>query len=220
MLKKLVVATTPPILVRTGSYLVGKLRGQQGQGISPDTLFDGDDHLFKQFASQAQVYAEYGCGASTLWVDRHASCRIISVDTSLEWLSKVAAQCTRRDAMALHHCDLGPLGAWGRPLGYERSEHFSDYTDWIWGQGVSPDLVLVDGRFRVCCFLTSLLNAAEGTLIIFDDYTNRAHYHFVERFLKPFETCGRQALFRVPAKARLDEQGLRDSISQFRYVFD
>ena len=32
------------------------------------------------------------------------------------------------------------------------------------------DCVLVDGRFRVCCFLTSLKNAEQGTRIIFDDY--------------------------------------------------
>ena len=46
----------------------------------------------------------------------------------------------------------------------------------------SPKLVIVGGRFRVCYFLTSLKFAEEGTKILFDDYANRPHYHFVEKY--------------------------------------
>jgi hypothetical protein len=43
-----------------------------------------------------------------------------------------------------------------------------------WRRGaVKPDLVLIDGRFRLACFLHPLLAAAPGTPILFDDYTNR-----------------------------------------------
>ena len=116
--------------------------------------------------------------------------------------------------------DLGVVKAWGRPAGYDLEENFSVYTDWIWLHNEKPDVVLVDGRFRVCSFLTSLLQAESGTKIIFDDYVNRQHYHFVERFISPVAFFGRQALFIVPPKQLLKVDDLVDSINKFRYVFD
>ena len=56
--------------------------------------------------------------------------------------------------------------------------------------------------------------------IIFDDYTNRPQYHYVEKYIKPIETFGRQALFVVPKKETLNIHSLTDSINKFRYVFD
>jgi hypothetical protein len=57
----------------------------------------------------------------------------------------------------LHSADLGKVGPWRTPTGYEKSDNFSGCTDWLWNQGVRPDIVLIDGRFRVCSFLTSLV---------------------------------------------------------------
>jgi hypothetical protein len=212
----------PPILISLPDAIIGRTRKRRAdQNERADQLFDGDDRLFKELVSTADVYAEYGCGASTLWVSRNTECRIFSVDSSSQWVGTVQDNCGRPDLVKLHHADLGPVGDWGRPLSYDKHDNFADYTDWIWKQGVSPSVVLIDGRFRVCCFLTSLLHSREGAAIIFDDYHNmRAHYHFVEKFLKPVDTCGRQALFRVPARASLDEERLKDAIEKFRFVFD
>ena len=66
-------------------------------------------------------------------------------------------------------------------------------------EGVSPDLVLIDGRFRVASFLVSALLAQEGCTILFDDYFDRPNYHVVEKYLKPVRKAGRMAEFSVPA---------------------
>ena len=55
-------------------------------------------------------------------------------------------------------------------------------------------MVLIDGRFRVACFLFSLLNAKKDSIIIFDDYMNRSEYHVVEEVLPKYEKCGRQVV--------------------------
>lgn len=183
-------------------------------------LFDGDDAMFKRTVRKDLVYAEYGCGASTIWVARHVGCRILSVDTAKAWVETVKKECAGVDGLSIHHCDLGPVGKWGRPVSYEKAAAFPEYTDWLWSQDVQPDVVLVDGRFRVCCFLTSLLRAREGTRILFDDYTDRPHYQVVEQYLPRSETDGRQALFVVPARERLDLDGIRQAIERFRYVMD
>jgi protein O-GlcNAc transferase len=39
--------------------------------------------------------------------------------------------------------------------------------------GVSPDVVLIDGCFRVACFLACWANIQRPTTVIFDDYTER-----------------------------------------------
>ena len=80
--------------------------------------------------------------------------------------------------------------------------------------------MLIDGRFRVCCFLTSLKFAKEGTKIIFDDYTTRRHYHIVEEHVSRAETCGRQCLFIVPPKSEIDFERLQKDIDAFRNVMD
>lgn len=214
MLKTVFREICPPVVYRLLSSQISRVTKK------PDALFDGDDELFKKTLAAADVYAEYGCGASTIWVANHTESRIFSVDSSEAWLHKVQQGCKNVDAVTLHFADVGEIGDWGTPVSYEKRDNFNDYTDWIWKQHLSPDVVLIDGRFRVCSFLTCLLFAREGTRILFDDYTNRARYHFVELFLKPAQTCGRQALFVVPRKESLDSRKVIEGIQKFRFVLD
>ena len=82
---------------------------------------------------------------------------MIAVDTSSEWVGAVKKDNQRNnERLNIHYSNLGDVGGWGYPLSYEKKERFSDYTNYIWRQKKNPQLVLVDGRFRVCCFLTSL----------------------------------------------------------------
>ena len=216
MLDRVLRNVLPPVVYKAGAKVKALSRPRQD---AADSLFDGDDELFKEIIGQARVYGEYGCGASTIWVARHTRARILSTDSSQAWLDTVRQRCVD-PRVSLHHADVGLIGDWGRPLGYDRDDNFSDYTDWIWRQGLALDVVLVDGRFRVCCFLTSLLNARKGARLVFDDYADRPHYHFVERFLSPVRTCGRQALFVAPGSDDLDVAAVRKAVDQFRFVMD
>lgn len=217
MLNQVLRNVLPPVVYKAGAKVRRRSRPRKDDA---DTLFDGDDRLFKEVVARARVFAEYGCGASTIWVANHTPARILSTDSSQAWLDKVREGCHDSDRVRLHCADVGAIGDWGRPVGYDHSDNFSDYTDWIWRQGVAPDVVLVDGRFRVCCFLTSLLNARKGTHLFFDDYTDRPHYHFVERFAQPVRTCGRQALFAAPGEEGIDTDAVRRAVDQFRFVMD
>ncbi|HKR41580.1 MAG TPA: hypothetical protein VJU59_18215, partial [Paraburkholderia sp.] len=72
--------------------------------------------------------------------------------------------------------------------------------------------------FRVLCFLITLKLSNEGTKIIFDDYTNRPHYHIVEDFISRADTFGRQCLFIVPSKKNIDTNLIDQMIDKFEYV--
>lgn len=181
-------------------------------------LFEGDGQLFKKIAARAKVYGEYGVGQSTNWVYANTTARILAVDTSKRWIDCVIADKAVNSRIHATWVDLGELGDWGRPTSYEKHENFDRYVNSIWSEPEKPDVVLVDGRFRVSCFLHSLLHSAPGTAIFFDDYCNRPHYHIVEELLRPTQTCGRQALFSTPHE--LDRARVARLAKSFLYVMD
>jgi len=62
--------------------------------------------------------------------------------------------------------------------------------------------------------------ADEGTKIIFDEYTNHSHYHFVEKYAKRLKMDGRQYLFVVPLKVKMYMTELEKDIESLRCVMD
>ena len=212
MFRKIIKLLLPPIIPYLYSTIFTKIN---------NSLFDGDDLLFKKLVEEINIYGEYGCGLSTKWMLKNTSSKVISVDSSREWVEKVKTKKNLyKSRLIIKHIDLGRVGSYGKPLSYIKSHNFQNYTDFIWEQTVKPKLVLIDGRFRVCCFLTSLKLADAGTKIIFDDYVNRPHYHFVEKYVSRMNECGRQCLFVVPSKSSIDMDSLNKDIDFFRFVMD
>jgi hypothetical protein len=207
----LVKSLVPPVAV-TGYNKVSALTPRRRE------LFEGDGKLFERIVRKAAVYGEYGVGKSTDWVYANTTARILAVDTSRDWIETVTAGKADKFRISAHWVDLGELGEWGRPKTYEKHEHFFEYVNSIWSHSEKPDVVLVDGRFRVCCFLHSLLESAPGTVIFFDDYRDRPQYHIVEEALRPTQTCGRQALFVTPDE--LDRAKVARLATSFLYVMD
>jgi len=200
----------PPVL----PYLARKVVANGNQ----DNLFRGQASFFKQRLLSSRCYGEYGCGTSTVWVSENTSIPIYAVDTSRDWIDKVYQQTAVCENMDLQHVDLGPLGEWGRPLSYVNRGSIMNYVAGIWNRPQKPDTILVDGRFRVACFLKSLLEAELGACIIFDDYVGRVHFHLVEEFLEPDQFCGDQAIFVVPEV--LDRKLIEKELERFIYVMD
>jgi hypothetical protein len=197
---------------------VSSFLGRSSRQDKPTKLFDGDDALFIELGTRAKNYAEYGVGLSTLWMAQNTQARILGVDTSQEWRDKISALVGEPDRIDLRHTDVGPVADWGHPKTYEKRNKFYSYVESIWTRNIEPDMVLIDGRFRVCCFLTSLGRAQEGTVLLFDDYRDRPLYHVVEEFVQPFKHCGRQAAFLVPAN--VDQQYVLNTAERFLYVID
>lgn len=183
-------------------------------------LFAGNDSLFKNIVTNCTIYGEYGVGKSTKWVINNTSAEIRAVDTSAKWIRRVMNGHSMDRRLDICHSNLGNVGFMGRPRDYSKRDDFSSYTDYLWKKDKNPDVVLIDGRFRVCCFLTSLKFGDEGTKIIFDDYVNRPHYHIVEKYIPRSRECGRQALFIVPPKENIDIDELNNDIAAFRLVMD
>ena len=137
--------------------------------------------LFSGFVGCARRYVEFGSGASTVLAASLAGEKVISFDSSEAWLTRVADACRARKTRLfpkLTFVDIGETEAWGFPKGEAARERWPDYHASMWTDpAVSQgDLYLIDGRFRVACFVQVMLHAADGAIVAFHDYASRLHY--------------------------------------------
>ncbi len=172
--------------------------------------------LLAEALSGANAYLEFGCGLSTEFVSKSHGCRVKSLDTSSDWVALVRQRV--RDDVEILHIDLGAVVGWGRPATYDRRQDFVRYFEAGFDEGFEPDVILVDGRFRVACFLSSLLFASPGTKIVFDDYPMRPQYKIVEEILQPKSISSGQALLVRPNS--IDVRQVRSLRDKFAYVMD
>ena len=160
---------------------------------------------------------EYGLGGSTILALDNPGNIVIGVDTDLRWVHSVSSSISEdSDRKRFHpmHIDLGPTGPWGYPMesSLEVIKKFPQYAFSPWRfaktHSLNPDIILIDGRFRVSCFLASLLSSRNAVKILFDDYCDRPPYHVVERLLSPAEKIGRLAVFEYspPLNSKLVEK--------------
>ena len=183
-----------------------------------DQLFDGDSQLFIEYLEKSKVYGEYGCGLSTVYAVNFANKSTISIDTDTIWVEKTIKAVNSNPILDISTANLGKVAIWGRPESYELRDNIKQYLNYIWSKNTKPDFVLVDGRFRVASFLTTLKNANKGTVVCFDDYVTRSFYHIVEEFEIPIKCKGRQAIFIV--NKNYDVTKLDYFIEKFEFVFD
>ena len=189
--------------------------------LDDNILFRGHDLIFKKLIKKSNVYLEYGSGKSTLWTLKNTNTKVYSIETDKEWYQKILENINQGTKMIdIKLIDIGPVMNWGRPINYNYYKNFNNYTDFYWKKNIQPDLILIDGRFRVCSFLTCLKYAQEGTFILFDDYIQRGIYHIVESFIKKYDQNLEQALFKVPSKSEIDYERLEEMINNFRFVVD
>jgi hypothetical protein len=204
----------PPILI--SAFNIVRSRNQDIEKL----LFDGDGDMFISLLAQCKVYGEYGVGLSTIYAINNKRKSTLSLDTSETWIHSVGKELKLelKHLWNFKHVYLGPVGDWGYPDTYEYRERFLDYAAELFLFENLPDLVLIDGRFRILCFLQALLNLEQGSKIIFDDFYSTRKYQICETVIKPSKRCGRQALFIVPHNVNKDKINML--IKDFLYIMD
>jgi hypothetical protein len=157
--------------------------------------------LFRNVLASSAHYVEFGCGGSTAYAAFLVSSSIVSVDSSADWIAKVEAFCNTnpiRTRPKLTHVDIGQTGEFGYPSGESNQARWPDYYNNVWAiaDAAIVDTYLVDGRFRVACALSVLLNAAPGALLLIHDYANRPAYHLVAEFAHEIVRAENLSVFR------------------------
>jgi hypothetical protein len=172
--------------------------------------------LLREALTDTTTFLEFGSGLSTLYVSSNFKCRIRSIETDATWVEAVSHHTKGRAEIL--YVDLGPVGKWGRPLSYRERGRFPSYWKLAFKDGYNPDLVLIDGRFRVATFLGCLKLTNPGTKIVFDDYPVRDNYRVIEEIVSPMKETRNQALFIRPDSLNLPE--VHDLQHQFTMVMD
>lgn len=177
---------------------------------------------FEYYVASTSCYLEYGAGGSTLHAIRMGARHIVSVDSSIDWINALKHRVSGSDRIDLLHCDIGPVGDWGRPINGDGLSAYYSYMSAPWkivhNKLLEPKLIFIDGRFRVACFLYSLICAAPGVIILFDDYMNRDKYHVVEGFCERRGSYGRLASFSVEKDFSLPD--IVEAIAKYSVIPD
>lgn len=172
----------------------------------PDMPHFDSSESTKWFLAQlagSNRYLEYGTGGSTFQAAK-LGLDFIAVDTDPYFLdsvrAKVHAAGLGRSGQVFRFANIGRTGTWGRPLGRvteARRELFRRASDPPpeCFDGLMPDLVLIDGRFRVACTfkVLNMLCTQPGWTVVVDDYDDRPEYRAIEDYAE-LELVGRMAV--------------------------
>ena len=166
-----------------------------------------DDQIIRFLEEQyqsASCIVEFGSGGSTRLAAQLGGKTLRSIETDRLWaycLNKSLRKNYPGQDVEVLRGDIGWTKEWGHPRRLKESnlQKYKNYCHLPWTQNpsIDPDLILIDGRFRVACFLVALKSIRKKTRIVFDDYGDRKWYHVVERIVSPPKMIGRMAVFDV-----------------------
>ncbi|MBT9383294.1 glycosyltransferase family 2 protein [Pseudooceanicola sp. CBS1P-1] len=170
------------------------------------TLPEAEAEVLRAAYARARVILEYGSGGSTFVALDGPAEAVFAVESDADWARRIRTALRAGDPgrrVRVHHADIGKTGAWGKPVNRRAAERFHLYATGIWDAEKfrQPDVVLIDGRFRAACFMTVLLRTTSPVTVLFDDYTERPEYHWIEDYLTPSRVVGRMAIFEASPMA-------------------
>jgi len=155
-------------------------------------------------------------GGSTCLAAKTVGERIHAIDSDPDWVAKVRQEignCSKE--VRVNVVNIGPTGSWGYPQGKSDIDKYADYSRSITRTGFADyDLCLVDGRFRIACFLQALSVLNMDSVIGFHDYACRPQYHLVEEFARPI--AGIKELKFFVRRPGLDRTALSVALEKYR----
>lgn len=206
----------------------------RGFTVPDEPCFDSAESTawFRSALLASKAYVEFGSGGSTFLAARERI-PFVAIDSDRFFLGSVRAKIAAaglldENRQEFRYVDIGLTGPWGKPVvplppSAARLEAFRQYSappaQCVAGR-FTPDLVLVDGRFRVACALKmlQLLENRTGWTLVIDDYVGRPGYHVVETFAKLDRLVGRMAVFKETTG--VGGEALASAIRQYELVAD
>ena len=195
--------------------------------------FDSDESTrwFEQKLRASTHYLEFGSGGST-YLAAKLNKSFVCIDSDRFFLRAVVQKITAHGAFdSAVQCylprQIGFTREWSQPvlwgsLGKNRLNQFKRYSDFpaeSLQNNSYPDLILIDGRFRVACALKAIsaLQKQSGWTLIVDDYVGRSEYEIITQFARLDFYVGRMAVFNVVAE--FTETQIEQAIEKYELDF-
>ena len=168
---------------------------------------------FMEKLKDCKFYLEYGSGGSTIAASK-LNIKSISIDNDRDFIEVLDKYLPNKNRNKIVHRDIGITKFWGFPTGITvnnkiRKKLYSDYSSFP-VLDEYPDLILIDGRFRVACALKALrsMKDVNDFILIVDDYKYRDYYSIISEFSTLIEMIGIMAVFKGTKNTDLIEKVL------------
>jgi len=183
-------------------------------------MSDVEKELLCSFLRCSSNYLEFGIGGSTVLACSLVKKSVMAVESNPEWLRKVEVYCSNLTTALkpeLIHADIGPVVELGYPQNDHLRDHWPRYHDSVWShkRAIDADLYLIDGRFRVACFIQVLLRARSSAIILIHDFANRPQYHAVREFAR--EIAATETLSAFQRKVDFEQTRAESCLADHRF---
>ncbi len=195
-------------------------------------LSDPELALFTRSLNTSTAYFEFGMGGSSLLAVRAGIPAIVLVDSDRAWVDtvrthpEIAAYAATGNISVLH-ADIGPVRDWGNPADRTEIARWHAYlaTGWAeWARrGQNPDLVFIDGRFRIACAYSIVLACGGGRalppprVMIHDFNDERPQYRQILDFFEIESLVDSLCLMQLRTQISLADALARLLRQQFDY---
>jgi len=177
--------------------------------------------MFLASLTRATHYLEFGAGSSTREAVRIPGLQhIFAVESDPAFLQRELRtdpeirSAEEQGRLTFFAIDIGPIDAWGNPRDRSQADRWPDYALKPFVETpVSPDMILVDGRFRIACCLAAGLRAPHAKLWV-HDFNTRPNYGVLKDFFAVRESV--DSLVRLERLPHFDEA--RAQVWLDRYV--
>ena len=172
------------------------------------------NNFFKKKLKNSNFFFEYGSGSSTIYADKKNK-KYVSIETDKNFYKFLLTKL--KNKKSLRYFSLGIVGEFSYPI-LCSEQQIKNYIFSIdkYFINKTPDLILVDGRFRIACCL-NLINKVrfkKKLTIILDDYQKRKEYHCLNKFFQ-IKKIGRLGILKPKKKLNLK----KNIIESFYYNY-
>ena len=178
------------------------------------------DIFFKKNLKKSKYYFEYGSGNSTILSKKYKK-KFLSIETDKSFYRFIKKKGIRE----ILYYNMGPTKYYSIPilpliLIKKKITKYANSINFFKKKfKKNPDLILIDGRFRVYVTLTVLIfflnNKITGkTIIIIDDFKYRKNYQIIKKIIK-VRLIGRMGIIEINKKTKFAEFKIRKNMKKY-----
>ena len=154
-----------------------------------DFATEADFIFFNDKIAKCKLYLEYGSGTSTILADKNDT-TYYSVESDRNFYLSLKKKLKNGNNYFLK--DFGIVSYASRPMLFtyrklflreKAKKYANDVLNYLNEKNLSPDLILIDGRYRLLCALYVYKFLKEKNFsgnIIIDDYKRRSYLHVLD----------------------------------------
>ncbi|WP_299701339.1 hypothetical protein [uncultured Pontibacter sp.] len=179
--------------------------------------------LLERSSKPSKSVVEFGAGGSTIHFLKENK-KVVSVENNkpyIDYLITIDLIRKKIDEkqLSLNYVNTGEVRKWGKPIDELNKNEWPQYYTQVWEKLKieAPDLLLIDGRFRVMCALCAIPYIKEDTCVLFHDFTKPKKYNSILEFFDIIDCA--DSLYVLKIKDTIDKECLESMKKEFQFDY-